>query len=278
MRWLIGALVVLALTPSAFGGDLDVLRALQPVGPANFYNWSGFYVGGMIGYGDADGDFSNATSGIVAEALRITTLEDDFYPSSWPVLGSAADHQPMYGGFVGYNTQWQDLVLSVEANYNRSNFSVVAPVSPIGRITPADSAGIPWTVVFTGSGSVTDIEYATLRARAGLVLGNFMPYGFAGLALGQANISVSSTGYAEGNAPVSGPCSGGNTPPCYLITWDKTNAQTSLLYGFSVGGGLDFAVTHNIFVRSEFEFTQFAPVSNIPVWVISGRLGAGIKF
>jgi outer membrane immunogenic protein len=278
MRWLLGAVVVVALTPSAFAGDLDVLRALQPVGPANFYNWTGFYVGGQIGYGDAAGDFSNATSGIVAEALRITTLEDQFGPSSWPVLGSAADHETMYGGFVGYNTQWQDLVLGVEANYNQSNFSVVAPITPIGRITPADSAGIPWTVVFTGSGSVTNLEYGTLRARAGLVFGNFMPYGFAGLAVGQADISVSSTGYAEGNAPAAGSCSGASTPPCYLITWDKTNAQTSLLYGFSVGGGLDFSVTHNIFLRGEFEFTEFAPISNIPISVTSGRVGAGIKF
>jgi hypothetical protein len=31
-------------------------------------------------------------------------------------------------------------------------------------------------------------------------------------------------------------------------------------------------------VRGEFEFVQFAPITNISVSVASGRLGAGFKF
>ena len=278
MRWFISVMFLLVLPASAFAADLDILRGMQTVGPANYYNWSGFYLGGQIGYGDAGGDFSRATAPIVAEALRITDLESQFSPSSWPVLGTAFNHDMMYGGFVGYNTQWQDVVLGVEGNYNVGKFSLVAPITPIGRITPADSNGIPWTVNFTGSGSAQDVDYGTLRVRAGYVLGNFLPYAFAGLALGQADLTVSSIGSAEGNAPTSGPCSIANTPPCYLITWNKTNSQTSVIYGFTVGGGLDVAVTPHIFVRGEFEYTQFAPVSDIVLWVTSARLGAGIKF
>jgi outer membrane immunogenic protein len=278
MRWFIGVLIALALTPSAFAGDFDILRGMQPVGPGSFYNWTGFYVGGQVGYGDASGDFSGATSGIIAEALRVTTLESEFSPSSWPVLGTGYNGQTSYGGFVGYNSQWQDLMLGIEANYSQSNYSIVAPITPIGRITPADSSGTAWTVVFTGNGSVSNLDYGTLRGRAGLVLGNFMPYGFVGLAYGQANVSVASSGYAEGNAPASGPCSASNTPPCYLVTWNKTNSQISYIYGATLGVGLDFGLTQNIFLRGEFEYTQFAPVSNIVIAVTSGRLGAGIKF
>jgi outer membrane immunogenic protein len=278
MRWFITVLSVLALPASAFAGDFDILRGMEPVGPANYQNWSGFYAGGQIGYGDASADFSRATAPIVSEALRVTTLEEEFSPSSWPVLGTNTDHKTMYGGFLGYNTQWQDVVLGVEGNYNVTQFAVVAPITPIGRITPADASGIPWTVNFTGSGSVQNIDYGTLRARAGYVLGNFLPYGFAGFAMGQAEFSVSSSGYAEGNAPASGPCSGANTPPCYLVTWNKTNGQTSLLYGFTVGGGLDVAVTPNIFLRGEFEYTQFAPVNDIVLWVASARAGVGVRF
>jgi outer membrane immunogenic protein len=278
MRWVVCALFVLALEPSAYAGDFDILRGMQPVGPGNFYNWTGFYFGGQIGAGSASADFSNATSGIVSEVLRETALESEFSPSSWTVLGTGNDHALMYGGFIGYNTQWQDLMLGIEANYNQSNFSLTAATTPIGRITPADSNGVNWTVAFTGAGSVTDFDYGTLRARAGWILGNFLPYGFVGLALGQADISVSSVGYAEGNPPTSGPCSSTNTPPCYLITWDKTNAQTSLLYGLAVGGGLDIAVTQNIFLRGEFEYDRFAPVSDIVISVASARVGAGLKF
>lgn len=278
MRWVICALVALALPVSASAADLDVLRGMQSVGPATFYNWSGFYFGGQVGYGDASGDFSNATSGIISEVLRVTALESEFSPSQWPVLGTGDNFKMGYGGFIGYNTQFQDLVLGIEGNYNQMNFALVAPVTPIGRITPVGGDGNAWTVDFTGSGSATDLNYGTLRGRAGLVLGNLLPYGFAGLSLGEANITVSSVGFAEANAPASGPCSSSNSPPCYLITWNKTNQQTSLLYGFALGGGLDVAITQNIFLRGEFEWDRFAPVSDIVISAISGHLGAGIKF
>ena len=47
---------------------------------------------------------------------------------------------------------------------------------------------------------------------------------------------------------------------------------------FPVGGGLDWAITQNIFLRGEFEFVQFAPIANIVASIVSGRIGAGFKF
>jgi len=278
MRWVICALFALAVAPSAYAGDFDILRGMQPVGPSNFYNWSGFYVGGQIGFGNATGDFSNATSSSIAYILRDTALEYEFSPSSYPVLRTANDDRMSFGGFVGYDTQWQDLVLGIEANYTQSQYSLNAPGTQIGRVEPVDSNGNVWTVIFNGNGSATNLDYGTLRARAGLALGNFLPYGFAGLALGQANITLSTTGHAEANIPSSGPCSSFNTPPCYYISLDNTTVQTSLLYGLAVGGGMDFALTHNIFVRSEFEYDRFAPVSDIVLSVISARAGVGLRF
>lgn len=279
MRWLVCALVVFGLTPRAFAQDFDIMRGALPVGPANFTNWSGFYIGGQIGYGSASGDFSKATSGIVSEALRVTALESEFSPSSWPVLGTANNRSVLYGGFVGYNSQWQNLVLGIEGDYTQSKFSLIAPISPIGRITPADSNGIPWTVAFSGSGSVTNLDYGELRGRAGVILGNFLPYGFLGFAMGEANFLVNAQGYAEGNAPPSGgTCSLSNTPPCYLVTFNQTNTQTSFVYGGSIGAGLDVALTQNIFVRGEFEYLRFVPINDIVLAVTSARFGAGIKF
>jgi opacity protein-like surface antigen len=51
-----------------------------------------------------------------------------------------------------------------------------------------------------------------------------------------------------------------------------------LLYGFSVGGGFDMAVTQNIFLRGEYEFVQFAEIANITAKISSARVGAGFKF
>jgi opacity protein-like surface antigen len=278
MRWLVCAFVVLGFAPHAFAQDYDVLRGSQPVGPAAYTNWTGFYVGGHFGYGDASGDFSNSTSSVISYALRETTLEAEFDPSAWPVLGMADARSTVYGGFVGYNTQWQDLVLSVEANYVQTQFSLVAPTTPIGRITPADANGIPWTVVLTGTGTVTNLDYATLRGRAGLIFDNFLPYGFIGLAVGNADLTISAVGYAEGNAPTSGSCSAGNTPPCYYVGINQSTERNTFLYGLSIGGGFDFALTQHFFLRGEFEYVRFAPESDIVIAVTSARGGAGFKF
>jgi opacity protein-like surface antigen len=37
---------------------------------------------------------------------------------------------------------------------------------------------------------VSNLDFLSLRARAGWVLGNFLPYGFVGFALGRADIAV----------------------------------------------------------------------------------------
>jgi opacity protein-like surface antigen len=50
------------------------------------------------------------------------------------------------------------------------------------------------------------------------------------------------------------------------------------MYGFSVGGGIDVALTSNIFVRGELEYVRFAPIGDILVSVTTARLGAGLKF
>jgi outer membrane immunogenic protein len=64
-----------------------------------------------------------------------------------------------------------------------------------------------------------------------------------------------------------------------LTTTTATAGQNgALLCGFSVGGGLDWALTQNIFLRGEFEYVQFAPIANIVASILSARVGAGFKF
>ena len=115
MRRVICALTVLALASPAFAADLDldILRGSQPVGPATFTRWSGFYVGGQIGYSDANAAFSTATQPAwhTTVCAKPTLENENSRIDQWPVLGSGTSDAVGYGGFVGYNTQWQDLVL-----------------------------------------------------------------------------------------------------------------------------------------------------------------------
>jgi outer membrane immunogenic protein len=270
MRWVICAAALLALVPRAFAGDYDILRGSQPVGPATFTRWSGFYFGGQAGFTDVDADFSRATTNPIAFALRDSTLEASAQPSAFPVLGTA-DHTAIgYGGFAGYNTQWQDLMLGVEANFTHTSISLNAPSSTITRIS-SDGAGNTYNITLAANGSLANVNYGSIRMRAGLVLGDFMPYGFAGFALGSANIQTT--------ASIAGTCEPGSTATCSDFAFSAAAGRdTALLYGFAIGGGVDVALAPNFFVRAEYEYDRFAPIFSIPIAIGSARLGAGFKF
>jgi len=282
MRWVISVLAVLATASTACAADLDVdvLRGSQPVGPATFTRWSGFYFGGQIGFSDANADFSRATAPLVHYSLRESTLENDDSVSTWPVLGRAGSDAVGYGGFVGYNSQWQDLVLGLEGNYTHTASVAMAAVSaPISRMVTA--GGNTYSVNLTGAGALEVTDYASLRARAGWALGNFLPYGFAGLALGRGNYNVTSqvSGQQNPSSPPIVPCNTIIAPTCVDYSFSNSNGQQgALMYGFSVGGGLDWALTQNIFLRGEFEYVQFAPIASIMASILSARVGAGFKF
>ncbi len=273
MRWVISALLVLALVPPALAADLDtdVLRGSEPVGPALFTNWTGFYVGGQGGLSDADADFSGATQPTIAYLLRDTALENTSHPSELPVLGTADQTGASYGGFVGYNTQWQDLMLGVEANFEHTNFSLIAPGNPIVRSGLSDGLGNSYTVAISGNGAMTDLNYVALRGRAGLVLGDFLPYGFLGAVLGVANINVTTT--------IQGFCEPGSTAICSDFAFSGSAGRNyALLYGATIGAGLDYAVTQHFFLRGEYEYTRFIQFDSILLQVSSARLGLGYKF
>lgn len=271
MRWVICALVVLALPTSAFAADLDILRGSEPVGPGTYFNWSGFYFGGQIGLADVNADFANSTSGPIAYALRESALELTSQPSALVALGTLSHYDTAFGGFAGFNSQWQDLMLGIEANYNLAAHMMNAPSSPIERSNFSDGLGNTYTVGISATGAISSLNYGSVRARAGWIVGNFMPYGFAGVALGVADINVTANVCIQKEPPDA--CS--NTAIFFTATGGR---NTAMLYGFVVGGGMDVALTHHLFLRGEWDYTQFAAFDSIPIAIYSARLGAAVKF
>jgi hypothetical protein len=110
-------------------------------------------------------------------------------PSQWQVLGRGTDSAFGFGGFLGYNTQWQDLILGVEADYTRTSLGTTASSSPISRLV---SVGNVATVTISNASGHLDLtDYAEIRSRAGYIVGNLLPYGFVGFVVGRGDYSVS---------------------------------------------------------------------------------------
>jgi outer membrane immunogenic protein len=275
MRRVILALLAFAFAPNAFAEDLSWLTAPPHTNVPVVGGWAGVYLGGQISYSGASGDFSKTTQAPLAFELRDLALESDAAPSSYQVLGQANHDAAGFGGFVGYNTQYERLVLGVEANYDQANLSLNAPNSPISRLVTA--GGTPYDVTVSGSGSVSDLNFGTLRARAGWALGNFLPYVFGGAALGHANVNISATASGIQNPPLG--CPAGTNPPCVPFSFTGTAGKNGeWLYGFTLGAGLDVALTRNVFLRGEYEFVQFTPVANLQINVNTVRGGLAVKF
>lgn len=137
--------------------DEPVLRgAYEDFGPPGFVRWDGIVLGAHIGYSNLTADFADATT--AASLPQATTNSTSF------------------GGFLGYNIQWDNLVVGFDGAYNR----------PSSLETSVASG--------TAASSLTLTDYATFRGRAGYAFGQFMPYGFVGGAVGRMNYSTTVLG------------------------------------------------------------------------------------
>jgi outer membrane immunogenic protein len=265
-------LFVLAFAPPALADDFDVLRGSQvPVGPATFTRWSGFYFGGDVSYNSAIADFSRATAPLIEFSLQDTVVEQQFTPSQLQLLGKGADNAFGGGAFVGYNTQWQDVVLGVEGNYTHASLSATSTSTVvIARQFSPPAGNVDSVTLSNATARLSLTDYGELRGRAGYVLGNFLPYGFFGVVVGAGSYSVSTQVDATCGTPPGG-CIG-------FPLFPSAGQGSALLWGYSVGVGLDWALAPNIFLRAEFDFDQFVPISNISLEILSGRVGVGAKF
>jgi outer membrane immunogenic protein len=276
MRWGLCIAMVVGMASPALAADYDlpVLRGSVPppvttVGPATFTRWSGFYVGGDFSFNYGQADFSSTTQPLVALALQDTVVQQQFAPSQLQALGNGANSAFGFGGFLGYNTQWQDLILGVEANYTRTSLSMTAPSSTgIARSFSPPAGNVTSVAIDSAKAHFGLTDYAEARGRAGYIVGNLLPYGFIGVVVGRGDYSAS--------IAVDATCTGGECMGFPLTP--SVGQSNALLWGYTVGAGLDWALTQNVFLRGEFEFVEFAPIANINFFMVNARAGAGFKF
>jgi outer membrane immunogenic protein len=295
LRLVTCGLVVLGWAGTATA-QVPILRGSDTfeVSSPRYRDWSGFYVGGQAGYHSATIDFSDGVKSLMRYAVRNSILENHIL--DWAVLPKKAINNFGFGAFVGYNWQWENAVLGFELNYNRVSLKQTASDTISRSFT--DNSNAPdghtytYNITVDGASSIHITDIATARARGGWVMGAFMPYGFAGVAVGRANVSrsVNIGGTLDDSYTVSEICGydglGGAifcdvpvTDTYNLIIPSQSESQKGVFaYGFTAGLGLDFAVSQQLFVRAEWEYVQFAPVKDISVAVSTGRVGVGLKF
>ncbi|MFZ0495829.1 MAG: outer membrane protein [Methylocella sp.] len=192
--------------------------------PVPVFTWSGVYLGGQIGY--AWGNDNVSWSGT---ANDLDLAGGSFGEGPQGVIG---------GAHVGWNIQpnsW--FVFGIEASVDGTSLrkSVAVPLADFagdtfGSMTASSNAGV--------QGSV--------RGRLGIAFDRVLLYGTGGVAITSINTSyIDTTGFFTG-------------VPGTNATISNTRA------GFTAGGGIEYAVTDNWWVRAEYRYSNFGHTTDFP--------------
>jgi len=255
-RTLLACIVGSGLSTAAYAADLPVYtKAPPPV-----YSWTGFYVGGNVGYswGNSDSTVSfidSKTGAMLYSADQGFALDG--------VIGGAQ---------FGYNYQIKNWVLGIEADIQASGekgqTTQTCPGGPTGGslnglcVEGGDSTGFGSPVPDTLSEAIN--WFGTLRARVGpTVTPTLLPYVTGGLAYGE--ISTTDT--------VSAINLGGNNPPGVPVSASYSNSTTKV--GWTAGAGLEGVISGRWTAKIEYLYMDLGNVSgafSTPIIAPSGGL------
>jgi len=193
-RLLLATATLLAFAAEAAAAEMPIKAAVPKV----IYDWSGFYLGGHVGYGG--GSFGPGTNPLPEQGV--------FLPHS--ITGLIGGYQ------AGYAWQLPNrVVLGIEADA-----SFTAPVdAPAVR-----PAAFNTTIDYVG----------TVRGRAGYAFGTLLPYLTGGLAWGHSRIEIRDAG------------------------GDVVSSPGQYQLGWTVGTGLEFAVSGNWSAKLEYDYIELS--------------------
>ncbi|BEV46435.1 outer membrane protein [Afipia carboxidovorans] len=275
MRRLVVAMMVAGAVQAAHAADMPDYYALRgPVGyGTGVVNWQGFYVGGQASYGSSDMNFANSTSSLVSRQLRYASIEQSGQVSQWPILGRESQHGHGFGGFVGYNSQWDDIILGVEASYTHGNFGGSASGSlgyTFADVITTPAPGYTDEITYSATSKFKVTDSGSLRVRAGYAWNNFLPYVFGGVSLGRADVART--------AVISGTQTNPSATPTTLNVYIPASESQGgrFIYGYAAGLGVDMMLFGNLFGRVEWEYLKYA--GPIDTSINTGRVGLGYKF
>ncbi|MGH6795577.1 MAG: outer membrane protein, partial [Methylocella sp.] len=147
------------------------------------------------------------------------------------------------GGHVGYNYQINQWVLGLEGTVDGTSLSNTArAVFPDGAVLSAHSTA--------------DIQ-GSIRGRLGVAWDRALIYATGGVAFGGFNTNVSLNGTGLAGVP-------------FFANGSVSSTRT----GYTVGGGINYAVTNNWWIFAEYRFTDFGSIRQNNF----GQLPAGFVF
>jgi opacity protein-like surface antigen len=250
------------------GSQMDLLPPPDMEQAARPIHFGGFYIGGFGGLTQSRFQTDKSVGDLANLTLTGSTAIADYNPPALVAARPRNDSGPGFGAMAGYNMMFDQLMFGLEVDWTKLDQKANTSTYQARAV-----GGTGLTMASRQDASIS--HYATARIRLGWAMDNFMPYVTAGVAVGQFDTNVSVT--------TDWMVSNGATPPVFTsaVGYPQTLGgakKGTWGFGMSLGGGVDVALTDNIFLRGEYLYTRFNDVNGITVGLNTARVAAGVKF
>jgi outer membrane immunogenic protein len=194
--------------------------SFAPVAAVPVFTWTGLYFGAQVGYSWNDNSNHHSLSGVYYRDAA-----GNLVPYSTGFSRSDSDGF-LAGVHAGYNLQFGNFVVGIEGDVE-GVFGDDDDDDVFGGVIVRDINGNPVTYAF----GPNQLDWqASIRARAGIAFDRLLVYGTGGFAFGGV-----SGGYYSG-------------------LFDNND---DTITGWTLGAGLEYALTNNVTTRVEYRYTTF---------------------
>ena len=233
-RLILGTVGLAAMSTVALAADLPSRRA-PPVyipPPIPVFSWTGFYVGGQIGYGfGKDSAFADTSQFPPTPSFGYATNSINGIIGGGHVgYNFSTQGLPFFGGFGG-----SGLILGVEGDVDGSDY----------RAT--QDFGAPLGVPGVAFNRIRNEIQGSARGRIGIAVDRALFYATGGAAFGEFKTSYFST------LPGIG---------------DDNFSHTRV--GYTVGGGVEYAITTQWSLRAEYRYSDFGRFTDYTTFLSGG--------
>ncbi|WP_254493683.1 outer membrane protein [Bartonella sp. B1099] len=248
MKWLITASAFAFVSVSAAqAADVIVPPSPTPVAPvivAPTFSWTGFYFGGQIG------GFSGKTKmDILAKGQKIP-VSDDYLPKLSGFMGGlyAGSNIDLGNGLIlGVDT---DIMWSNKDDTKTGKTYVIdqGHINYINKMLKNAAINIGENALEKGFKRTHSFTFkekwaGATRVRIGFAAERIMPYVAGGIAYTQLQ-DTASISITDKNSDK-------------IIASGTLSDETKTLVGYTLGAGVDLAMTNNIIVRAEYRYSDF---------------------
>ncbi|AGF74073.1 hemin binding protein [Bartonella australis AUST/NH1] len=246
-RLIATSVFALVAASSAQAADIMVPRQPEPTVPpvvvAPTFSWTGFYLGGQIGSFSGKTDTSRFSDG------KTIPFDKEFSPKLSGFIGGfyAGSNVDLGNGLIfGVDT---DIIWADKKDTRSKERKISAgQVDKVTQILEEFGAKIPEKHSVEGDilGTALTLKEkwaGATRARVGFAMDRIMPYIAGGVA------------YARMQAIASYSLKGADSPT--VIASGDISDDKKTMTGYTIGGGVDFAVTDNVMMRAEYRYSDF---------------------